>query len=238
MESLKSHQFRSLLCTLIVLAGLNFLALSSGHSKPAWDELFFLHRAACVSRAVFDASFDGVDLCFGQMSKSPLMALLLLPAGPINGIVGALSIAPVCLALATLSLLVVLGWQLSRIGVPLIAVVLSVVAAALSPALFEGHAPFLVDDLLSIVVLATLLLLPLEWKAPPKTQGEAALRGALWGTIATLGVLSKLTYFLFLGAIAVPVVLVAYRRTGWRILFTEIIAASPFGLIALFMLGR
>jgi hypothetical protein len=166
LRAFGDRRFRSLLCALIVLAGLSFLALNSDHSEPAWDELWFLHRAGCVSHAVFAASLSGVDTCLSNVFKSPIMTVLLLPAGPIHGIESALSIAPVCLAFTVLALVVGLGWLLSLMRMPLAAVVISVLAARFSPTLFQGHAPFLVDDFLALVVLLTLLLPVLEWTAP------------------------------------------------------------------------
>lgn len=231
-------RYRSLFCALIVLLGLSFLALNSDHSQPSWDELWFLHRAACINRTVFAGSLSGIDICLIQMFKSPIMAVLLLPAGPIRGIESAFTIAPVCLALMVLTLLVGLGWILSLIRLPLAAVVISVLAAFFSPTLFQGHGTFFVDDFLALVVLLTLLLPVLEWTAPPQTQGDAFHRGTLWGGLLALGVLSKLTYLMFAGAIAPLLLLIAYRRSGLRQLMIEALAALPFGLFCLFMLAR
>lgn len=238
MTASRLFRIDALLLPIILLIALAPLAVGYDRVVPTWDELFFLHNAVCVNRSVFALSLSGIDLCFSETAKSPLMALLLIPAGPLSGAAEKLNIIPVILALTTLAMVILLGWLLHRTRVPLAAVVIAAAAAALSPSLMGGNAPFLADGLLAVTTLDTLLLLLLEWEDPATTAAHAFRRGALWGLVGSVGILSKLTYAAFAGLVFLPLLVIAFRRGGKRSTLIELGVALIVGSAALLILAR
>lgn len=223
---------------LLVALALAPLAVRYSVSAPAWDELFFLYSAVCVNDAVFSASLNAFDACLAGMNKSPIMAGLLLPAGPLQGSLSKVAAAPVVLALLTFSQIILLAVLLRRLRVPGFAVAIAALSILLTPALTAGGAPFLVDNLLAVITLNTLLLLPLELDEPTSGTRAAIGRGLLWGTIGLLGLLSKLTYLMFAALIFLPVIIVSLRRGGLTQTVMKTGAALAFAAIASVVLVR
>ena len=69
-----------------LIAILSPLIVSLTPMAPRWDDTYFLHRAVCLARSVWSADLPQADGCLQAVTKSPLMALLLIPGGPPHGI--------------------------------------------------------------------------------------------------------------------------------------------------------
>lgn len=223
---------------LVLVIFLAPLAVGYNVSAPAWDELFFLHNAACVNQAIFSGSLRELDGCLAAMAKSPIMAALLVPVGPLAGSVSKLASATVVLALLTFSQIILLAALTQRVRIPLLALAVAALGVFFTPALMAGGAPLLVDHLLSVTILNTFLLLPLECDEPTSNARAAVGRGLLWGMVGSIGVLSKLTYLLFAALIFVPVIVVSFRRSGTALTALKIAATLAFGIIGLLVLLR
>ena len=214
------------------------LAVGYNISTPAWDELFFLHNAVCVNHAVFSGSLHELDLCLGAMAKSPIMAALLIPAGPLNGSISKLSSAPVVLALLTFSQIILLAVLTWRVRIPPLAIIIAAVSVFFTPALMQGGAPLLVDDLLAVTILNTLMLLAVECDLPTHGLVPSIGRGIFWGVVGSIGLLSKLTYLLFAALVFVPAVIISLRRSGIVATAVKLLAALGIGLGAILVTLR
>jgi hypothetical protein len=190
------------------------LIVSLSPRVPGWDELHFLHRGACVRNAVHDASLAMVDRCLSEMGKSPIMALLMLPSWSPRALSGP-TIGPMVLALLSFGLLWAGLRAARRAGMAPAVMLATAATTALAPPLATG-APYMVDGLLSIIILDTLLLIPLEAAAPAAAPSDALRRGGWWGLIACLGLMSKLTYLYFALAAFGAALLLSLWRSGIR----------------------
>lgn len=220
---------------LFMIAAAPF-AIAYSRSIPAWDELFFLTHATCVNQAVYSGSPQALDACLLRISKSPIMTLLLIPAGPIKGDLRIIGLASVVLALAILGLAICLGKAASRLRVPVWATCLACISVLLVPSIRNAGAPLLADGILSLAVAGTLLLPFLETQ---RDVPSAPLSdGALWGALFTLGACAKLTYFMFAGPAFLIAAILSYRRLGPRLTAIKIGMAALVAAPALILLGR
>jgi hypothetical protein len=192
---------------------------------PAWDDAWFLDRAVCVHRAAYSAAPGELWRCIGTMFKSPVMALLLLPAGPSGQDVAFLGVASFLLACATFTLAAALGWRSWRVGAPFRAAALAALAFVSCAPLRDAGAPFLVDGAFAIFIALLLCLPPLEYGAPAPSGPPALLRGALWGSALGWGLLLKATFLFFALFTAPLLVVVSLQRSGWRATGQKILAA-------------
>ena len=220
--------------TIVLMALFAPLIVNFQVRVPEWDQLYFLHRGACLNNAVQALSLAGLDECLQSVFKSPVMALLLLPAGPLHGLTS-LAVAPVVLAFTTFGLVLIVGQIAQAAQISRLALIGAAATSLLSPTLTGTGAPFLVDMAFSITVLATLLLIPLEYGSPTVESFANIKRGLLWGLLVTLGLLAKLTYFYFAALVFVPLALMSLYLSGWRTTLIKISAASIVGLMPLSM---
>ena len=109
---------------------------------------------------------------------------------------------------------------------PLPAFVAAAIAVRMCGPIATDDAPFLVDGAFALIVAITMTLPFLDYAAPTIQPRAAILRGLLWGTIAGLGALSKVTFGLF-GAVVTPLLLLAsVGRSGVRATLYKSAAAS------------
>jgi hypothetical protein len=212
------------------------VAVDYARVRPAWDELYFLHRAVCVNRAVFAADPGALDLCFKEMSKSPILATLLLPAGPIAAAPERLALAPTMLALACFGQVLVLLRLIAASGMRWPVAAAAAAVAGLAVPLRIANAPFLVDGLLALVVANTFMLLLAE-AAGPRSDG-AFRRGMLWGFVLGCGILSKLTFLYFAALCVVPAIMLSLRQAGLAASVRKLLGALLIGAIPTFLLLR
>jgi len=234
MRRLGGHGFAAAGEALALLL-LSPLAVSFIPRVPYWDELYFFHRAACIRNAVQHLSWPMADSCLNGMTKSPILATMLLASAPLNG-PESIAVAPVMLSLLSFALLW-LGIRLAQQGgMRLPMAVLAAFVAVLAPPLWAG-APFLGDELVAIVILNTMLLPLVETAAPGTTSREAIRRGMLWGLVFSLGVLTKLTYLYFAGVIFGGLTLLSLwqsglRLTAWKLLGMALVCLLPGAVFA------
>ena len=127
-----------------------------------------------------------------------------------------MAIAPFVLAVVTFGVAIWLVSLTARARVSLPAFIGFAGAVLLCQPLAGSGAPFLVDGAFSIVVGIATILPILECAAPAALPRQALLRGLLWGCVAGIGALSKVTFGPF-GLLAAPCILWAsLRHDGTR----------------------
>ncbi len=96
-----------------------FLVLSApsvvdyGRYQGAWDDLYFFHRAVCMNHAVYDLDWTSFLDCFSILAKSPILAFMAVPWGPLGGTELGVGLSMVSLAL-TLWLVVFVTYGVCR----------------------------------------------------------------------------------------------------------------------------
>jgi hypothetical protein len=186
----------------------------------SWDDSLYLQQSIAVSRAFW--SWDRHGLGAMVSIRPPIMSFMGLPWAQLTSWDAAgkcfLSLAAVTSLLVALCL-----YLLLRIGVkPMLLIAASVcVFAAMGPcapspyamnvakksfsAYFAASA-FLADSLLAWTALAALLLIPFEARTESLSIRGSLLRGILWGSILSLGVMTKISFFYFI-VLIIPVLL-------------------------------
>ena len=225
---------RGLLLVLILAP----LAFAVSPMSFRWDDTFFIHHAVCVERAFWTANLSQFDGCLASMAKSPILALLMIPAGPVRGNLESIVVAPFVLALFIAALV----WLLARLTaiarVPLPAAIVAAIAAIASPPIWNNGAPFLADGLLAVIVVNTVIMLFVEWEAPTATTGQTIGRAGLWALLLTLGLFCKVT-FGFVAVLLAPAALaVSWVRNGFLATAIKFVALLVFLIPAMFVLDR
>lgn len=229
------HPYAPFVRYLCLVAAAMPFAFSYHRAIPAWDELFFLHNAVCVNQAALSGSIPGLDACFAELSKSPLMALMLIPAGPLHGNPGSLGLASVVLALTVFGVAISLGHIATRLNVPVWSFALGSVAILVTPSISAADAPLLSDGILAFVVGCTLLLPLLETQQElPNTWS----RGVSWGLLFGMGATLKLSYLFFAGPVFLLTAFLSFRSVGLRTTVFKILVATLFASPALLVLAR
>jgi hypothetical protein len=207
--------------------------------QVSWDEAYALGRAICTDRAVF--AFDGRELveCFAHVKKSPLLAMIALPFGPLPATSAGLGLTLVSLAVLQWMMAVALVVLLLELRIPRWMAVAVVLALALTKPLTEQAGRLLADMPFTLTVAATLLLVPLEARASRRGGAkEDVVRGVVWGVVFTLGLLGKMTYLVFAGVVGAALIFVRWRLSGARsagraVAAAAVVAAPAITLTAL-----
>lgn len=208
-----------------------------------WDDADYMERTVAVSRAFWSWNVHGIGAAMISI-RPPAMTLMGLPWGPLTSwqSVGDCFIT---LAAAVSLLAAACLYLLLRIGVkPIFLVIASVcVFAALGP--FPAGAPehvyatgFMADNLFAWTALAAILLIPYEARVPCVSIRGAVMRGILWGCIFSLGLMTKLNFFYFIGLIAPTLFVLSLRRGGARVAGAAVIACACCSVPAAFYLHR
>jgi hypothetical protein len=204
----------------------------------AWDDSEYLIRSIAVSRAFWSGNVHGL---VGAMVglHAPAMTLLGLPWGPLASWDAAskciITLAAVISLLAALCL-----YLLLRIGVkPFFLVAASVcVLTSLGPypprpsaypyppeASAHWYATaFLADGLFAWTALAAVLLIPYEARTHCRSIRGAVMRGILWGSILSLGVMTKVNFLYFIVLIVPTLFLIRLHHGGLRGALAALIA--------------
>ena len=208
-----------------------------------WDDSEYLQRSIAVSRAFWSWNVHGIGAAMVSM-RPPAMTLLGLPWGPLASWESAgkcfITLAAVISLLAASCL-----YLLLRIGVkPLFLVVASVcVFASMGPYLpgagvHMDATAFMADNLFAWTTLAAVLLIPYEATMNcPQTSG-AIVRGILWGSILSLGAMTKLNFLYFIMLIVPLVFLIRLRNAGLRSALTAFVAFACWSAPSAFYLVR
>ena len=214
-----------------------------------WDDSDYLQKSIMVSRVFWSGNVHGVAhlRAIGAEMYSfrpPAMTMLGLPWGPL----ASWDAAGKCFITlgALISLLVALClYLLLRIGVkPLFLVIASVCEVASIgpyPAGATAHASataFLADSLFAWTSLAALLLIPHEARKYSSSIRGAVVRGILWGSILSLGVMTKINFLYFIVLIVPTLLIIRLRHGGLRGAFPALVALAGWSAPAAIYLLR
>ena len=195
------------------MAAIAPLVISYSPYQTAWDDLYFLHRAVGVQRAVWTLDARRWAETFSILTKSPLMPLLAAPWGPAARDAQAVAgLSLVSLAVCLWALILACLYVLARMDVSPWFALLAAVAVGGNPLLNRSAGVFLADLVVSWAILLLLLLIPYE----AASAEFSARRGLLWGFTASVGLLAKVTFWPMLLLTAPIVAVIRWRRAGGR----------------------
>jgi hypothetical protein len=175
-----------------------------------------------------------------EVFKSPIMAALLIPAGPIDGDVMKLNVAWLVLVFSAFLQVLALSSLTIRLQIPLSTVLLAALAVCLNPQLHQFQGAFLADYLLSFTILNSFLLFALEATREESNDRGAALRGAMWGLQCSIGMLTKLTYGYFGLLLFAPAMWLGKKRPRHvviKVTSAMIVGAAPAFLLLAYAEG-
>jgi hypothetical protein len=201
----------------------------------AWDDTYFFHRAVCFHDAVYRLDVAGMADCYSLVSKSPILTFTTLPWGPAASGEGLISMAMIALAIFIWIFVVVVYCVAVSAGAAVWPLLVAGLAVWFNPFL-KGYGGFFISDILLAWCTALLLLLiPLELRSKPGPARMDVTRGALWGLVIFVGVLTKTTFIFFLGPIAIAVIWIRFRRLGMpsclRAALTAVVCSFPATVI-------
>ena len=217
-----------------------------------WDDAEYFGRSIAASRAFWSGDIEGLHAAVVSI-RPPAMTLLGLPWGRLESWDSAgkcfITLGALISILAGISF-----YLLQRIGVKRLLLICASACVGLSlgplPADLGPFPPddahqaacgFMADSLIAWTALAAILLIPYETRRDCLTTRSSILRGALWGTILSLGVMTKLNFLYFVALIIPVLVFVRLRRNGLRSaswsLLTCACCAAPSAFY-LFRFGR
>jgi hypothetical protein len=203
------------LCLFLALVGRS--VISYAPYSIAWDELYFLHRAVCVDRAVYALSLTRIGECYGSLSKSPIMTFLTLPWGPLGAGEAGVGLALVTLGILTWLVILIVYTAAASLKASRIVLLLAGACIYLNPFLRGYAGGFLADALVAWAVAGSLLLVPLEAYGEGTRNGwQDALRGLMWAFLFGIGALSKVSFGFFLIVVAPLAIIYRWRRCGRR----------------------
>jgi len=206
-----------------------------------WDDSDYLQRSIAVSRGFWSGDLHAVVAGIAGSIRPPVMTLLGVPWGRLDSWDAAgkcfVTLAALTSVFAALCLCLLL-----RIGVkPVFLVIASVcMVASIGPdpaaavassanSPFSTHVAavaFLADGLFSWITLAAILLIPYEARTCSQSIKDAVGRGILWGTILSLGAITKVSFFYFIVLILPALFVLRVRHGGFRSAVTALIAMA------------
>jgi len=186
-----------------------------------WDDSDYLWRSIAVSKAFWSGNAHEMRVSMVNI-RPPVMTLLGLPWGPLASWDAAGKCFITLTAFTALFVALCL-FLLLRVGLkPLYLIIASACAfAALGPypAGTDTHfsaTAFMVDSLLAWTAFAAVLLIPYEATTPTVSTTGALVRGILWGTIFSMGSITKVSFLYFI-ALTTPILfVVSIRHSGRR----------------------
>lgn len=207
-----------------------------------WDDSYYLQRSILVSRGFWSGNMHAVVAGMAGI-RPPVMTLLGLPWGRLDSW-DATGKCFITLAALTSLLAASCLCLLLRIGVkPVFLIVASVcVVASIGPNpaaavvtqtnnQFSPHVTavaFLADGLFAWITLAAILLIPYEARTYSPSIKDAVVRGILWGSVLSLGAITKISFFYFIVLIVPILFVIRLRHGGLGGAFAALIAASAW----------
>lgn len=198
-----------------------------------WDDADYLQRSITVSRAFWSGNLHQVAVGI-HSNRLPIMMLLGAPWGPLASWDAAgkcfISLAILLSLVASLCLFLML-----RIGIRPTALAIASLCILGSMGfgpLYTGSGAhrnataFMADNLVGWLSLAALLLIPFEAKEKSLSIKSDILRGILWGSIFSLGMLSKVSYLYFVILILPILLITRYRRKGIGSICASVVALA------------
>jgi len=142
------------------------------------------------------------------------MEVVNLPWGKAGGTEKGIGLAFVSLTLFIWVLALATYVTCLRAGIQRGTLLLAAAAICFTPFLRISSGAMMTDTLLGWCVALGIMLIPLEYTNSSKDMLSGVLRGLLWGLVFDVGMLSKVTFAFFLGAIFVAVVGIRERYSG------------------------
>jgi len=193
-----------------------------------WDDADYLQKSIAVDRAFWATDLKGMAqlrAIGGAMysMRPPMLTLLGLPWGNSLKSWDAAGKCFVTLGALTSLMVACCLYLLLRVGMKPQWLVLASLCVFASlgpyPAGATAHVSstaFLADSLFGWTCLAALLLIPYEARTDNQSIRSAILGGALWGTIFSFGVMTKINFLYFAVLIAPILLAVRFRHSGLR----------------------
>src|ERR1700674_3209990 len=164
-----------------------------------WDDSDYLWRSVAVSKAFWSGNAHERRTAMVSV-RPPVMTLLGLPWGPLASWDAAgkcfITLTAFTAFFASCCLFFLLRVGLQPLDLAIASVCLS---AALGPyptgadAHFSATA-FMADSLFAWNAFAAILLIPYEATTPTSSTTDALVRGILWGTIFSVGAITKVSF--------------------------------------------
>jgi len=85
---------------------------------------------------------------------------------------------------------------------------------------------FLADGVFAWMTLAAILLIPYEARTHSPSIKDAIVRGLLWGSILSLGAITKVSFFYFVVLVVPILFVIRLRHSGPRAAFVALVAAA------------
>ena len=186
-----------------------------------WDDSDYLLRSIAVSRAFWSGNVHGLGAAMVSIHP-PVMTLLGVPWGPLASWDAAgkcfITLAAVISLLAASCL-----YLLLRIGVKPFFLVAAAVCVGASLGPYPPGAPahaaatgFMADSLFAWTALAAVLLIPYEARTHTTPIRGAVVRGILWGSILSLGAITKVSFLYFIVLIVPVLFFIKLHHGGLR----------------------
>ncbi|MEI8395522.1 MAG: hypothetical protein WCF85_12350 [Rhodospirillaceae bacterium] len=184
--------------------------VSSVPSPVGWDDAYYLHRAACITKAMFEPMQVSYRECLTEIVKAPLMAWLSWPWGPKAATVSGIGLPFVSMAVVTFGIVLALGDLMLRLAIPRLLILLAFACLALNPILLDIAGNYEGDTIMALLVALLIMLVPQEALRPNPGAWKSVGRGLAWGAVIATGVMAK-TSFGFFAVLITPVLF--YLRT-------------------------
>jgi hypothetical protein len=180
----------------------------------AWDESYYLNRIICANQAFYGFSLSRLSECLEHTHKGPIMELVNLPWGRAGGSEQGMGLAFVGLALFIWVLILVTYRICLQCAISPISLLLSAATIGLTPFLRANAGAMMTDTLLGWCVALALMLIPLEYSRPSKGFWPSFCRGLLWSLVINVGMLNKVTFVFFVGAIGMALLVIRADYSG------------------------
>lgn len=188
--------------------------IDPGPAAVGWDDAHYLHRASCITHAVFQLAPEGVQDCLALVVKGPLMAWLSAPWGPRAATEAGVGLPLVSLAVLSFGVIIVLAETMVRLAIPRVLILLAFACLTLNPLLASVAGAYESDTLVSLLVALLVMLVPLELRRPNPGTWQSIGRGLAWGGVMALGVMAKTSFGFFAVALAPLLVVLRASRSG------------------------
>ncbi len=188
--------------------------IQSGPAQVGWDDAHYLHRAACITHAVFEPALTSFSDCLALVVKAPLMAWLGWVWGPQAATAAGSGLPFVSLAVLTFGVVLAIAELMVWLAIPTPLILLGFAGltvnglAAVIAGAFEG------DTLVALLVALLCLLVPLELRRPSPGLWPSLGRGAAWGLVIATGVMAKTSFGYFAALLGPALLYLRLSRSG------------------------
>ncbi len=184
-----------------------------------WDDAFYLHRAACVTHALFQPALMGFNDCLSLMVKAPLMAWLAWPWGPQAATASGIGLPFVSLAVVTFGVVIALAEVMLWLAIPRVLILLVFAGLTVNGLLAVVAGAYEGDTLVSLLVPLLGLMVPLEHRCPHQGSGAGLWwpslgRGLAWGLVIAAGVMAKTSFGYFAALLGPALLYLRISRSG------------------------